>query len=279
MGHQEVVDGLRFGQLERVVHGAALDVVRLPVCREVPVGVVPAGTVLVHAAVAVVVEPFLAKDHPVSPLAGCDRFQDARVTRVGPMRAFARHVLTNLLDRAVAVEVVGTVFIERAVAIFIHRHVPRTGPCTRPVHEVVASVRVDGGHDVERPLVDELGDLVDLAVVLHQVPDGVDAHFPALHLIAVNVGFDVHGRLGGVGTRVGVVDDHRGDVTPPVALADRYVLQELRVRLLERFHVGVEFGRVVPAVEVELHLERALGRRCRRGLGGLAGFRLPGNAG
>ena len=64
-----------------------------------------------------------------------------------------------------------------------------------PLHEVVAAVRIDGGEDVEDPLVDELGDLVDPAVVFHQVPDGVQADLAALDLVPVNVGLDVHGGL------------------------------------------------------------------------------------
>ena len=47
-------------------------------------------------------------------------------------------------------------------------------PAPRALQEVVAAVGIDGRDDVEDALVHELGDLVDAAVVLHQVPDRVE---------------------------------------------------------------------------------------------------------
>ena len=216
--HHEVVDGPGLGELERVVHAPALDVIRLPVGGVVPVRVVPSDRVLVDESVPVVVDPLLPQDDPVAHLAGGHRLHDARVQVADPMRPLAGDVLADRLDLAVPVQVVGPVLVEEAVAVRIHGDVAGAGAASVPVEEVVAAVGVHRGDDVEDALVHHARDLLDAPVVLHEVPDGVERHLRALDLVAVDVGLDGHGGLVHLLPRPGVVDGHDPHVPASEAL-------------------------------------------------------------
>jgi hypothetical protein len=95
------------------------------------------------------------------------------------------------------------------------------------VEEVVAPVRVHGGDDVERALVNERLHPRQRVVVLHQEPDGVEADLPTLDLVAVDVGLDEHPCFAVLGTGVGVVDGHDPEVPSPMALPHGGDLEEL----------------------------------------------------
>ena len=80
----------------------------------------------------------------------------------------------------------------------------------------------------------------------------------------MDVGLDVHGRLAHLRTGIRIVDGHEDDVAAAVALAERRELQHLRPRLGELFEIGLQFGDVVPAVEIEPDLELRVRAGCRR---------------
>ena len=63
------------------------------------------------------------------------------------------------------------------------------------VNPMGSAVRIHTGDDVEGTPVDQLGQFVDDAVALGQVPDRVQADFGALQLVAVDVAVYVHRRL------------------------------------------------------------------------------------
>ena len=55
---------------------------------------------------------------------------DARVVMADAVRAFTGHVLADLLDDAVAIQVIRSVFVGDPVAIVVHRHMLAHGaPC------------------------------------------------------------------------------------------------------------------------------------------------------
>ncbi len=213
-------DAVRLGPREREVPRAALDVLGLPVGRPVPVHVVAAGRVLVDLAVAVVVDPFEAELLVFPLLAGLDGDEQSGV--VGrELEAAVGVLLPHLGDLAVAVEVVVPVLVEQAVAVVVAGRLaaPRAIGRVRPGEPVGPAVGVDRRDDVERLLIQELGDLLDPPVVLGQVPDQIEASLGRLDLVAVDVAIDVHGRLGPVAARLGVVDRHAPHVPPLDALA------------------------------------------------------------
>ena len=73
--------------------------------------------------------------------------------------------------------------------------------------------------------------------------------------------------LAGLRTGVRIVHRQHHDLALAVAQAERRVLQELRPRLLELQEVRLQLGVIVPAVEVEPHLELRIRSR------GVGGFR------
>ena len=121
--HEKVVDRLRFGQLERVIHRAALDVFRLPVGRPVAIAVVAADRILVDAPVAVVVDALAAEQDVVAGLAWRHLLEEPRILRVPPQVPLSRHALEDLLDNAIAVQVVVAVLIRNTIVVIVHRHV------------------------------------------------------------------------------------------------------------------------------------------------------------
>jgi hypothetical protein len=173
-----------------------------------------------------------------------------------------------LLDDAVAVEVVGLVLVDQPVPVVVDRDVARTGVnAGRGFHEVLPAVGIDGRNDVEDPLVNEFRDVVETAVVLHQVPGRVEADLGALDFVAVDVGLDVHGRLAHLRARLGVVDRQDHEVPAFAGLADGLELEELGESVLEPLEVRVKLGDVMPAVKIELDLERWIGGLLAEGRG------------
>ena len=256
---------LASGIWKGIVHGPALDVARLPVARPVPVAVVAARPVLVDQAVAVVVDALLPEHDVIARLAVRHGLEGVRVGPADPVVALPGDALADLLDDAVPVDVLGRVLVEDAVVVVVDRDVARPGVAAGALHEVLPPVGVDRGDDVEDALVDEAGDVVDAAVILHEVPDGVKADLAALDLVAVDVGLDVHAGLTRFGPRRRVVDRHEHEVAAVVALADRLELEEFGEGVPEALHVGVELVGVVPAVEIELDLEGRVGGFLGRG--------------
>jgi hypothetical protein len=106
--------------------------------------------------------------------------------------ALPRDVAPHLLDHAVAVQVVDVVLVGDAVVVVVDRLAARAAARV-DLQEVLAAIGVHRRHDVEHPLVDQLPDARQPIVVLHQVPDRVEAD-PALDLVAVDVGLDVTSR-------------------------------------------------------------------------------------
>ena len=210
--------------------------------------------------------PFLAEQDVVARLAGRHGLQDARVRRALAVLALAGDVLADLLDDAVAVEVVRRVLVERRRRC---RRRPGTWPERAlppgPLHEVLAAVGVDRRERCRRRARRRAGDVGRSG---RSSPSGTRSCRGRPR----RPGSRCRGRwprctcrLARFGPGGGVVDGHEHDVAAVVALADRRVLEELREGLLEPLHVGLELRRVVPAVEVELDLERRSEPRRRRG--------------
>ena len=70
-----------------------------------------------------------------------------------PMGTLSGDVFAHLLDDAVAVQVVGTVFVSDAVAVAVHRHVAGAGAGAGFVEEIIPPVRIHARHEVEHALV------------------------------------------------------------------------------------------------------------------------------
>ena len=79
------------------------------------------------------------------------------------------------------------------------------------IEPVLATVGIHAWHKVKRGAVDELGDRRDFAVVLDEIPHGVEHGLARLNLIAVDAAIDVHGWLVGVDAGLRVVQDERED--------------------------------------------------------------------
>ena len=124
------------------------------------------------------------------------------------------------------------------------------------VEPVLPAVGVNAGQEVERAAVDELGDRLDLAIVLHQIPRGVQHRFRCLNLVAVDVAVDVHRGLVGVAPGLGVVEDEREYRSPLTGLTEFDVGEQRRVRGCERPRLGNELRVVTIVVEAQIALRR-----------------------
>jgi hypothetical protein len=137
---------------QRIGARADLDVLGLPGEAPGAIGVDVADRVLVHQAVAVVVEALVADDHPVAHLAGLEIHEQPRVLGILPLRPLAeRDLLAHEGDVAVAVQVVEAVLVRDSVPIVIDRyhHGAREVGVGRALEPEGPAVGVDDGKDVE----------------------------------------------------------------------------------------------------------------------------------
>ena len=187
----------RFRQGERIFVRAKLEIRRLPVPRPVAVHVVSTDGVFVHRAVAVVIQPFGAEQRVFARL--IDGSLDHQELRKLGMRlpASVRIFDAHRGDGAVIVQIVHVILIGYTVAIVVDglhagaRAVGRLGA----VEPTIAAIGIDGGDQVEHAAVEQLGHLVEAAVLMTEIPRGVGDGFAALDFIAMNVAIDVHARL------------------------------------------------------------------------------------
>ena len=264
LGHRPLGQGLEPDPGKGVFARTALDVGRRPVEAPVAVGVDVARPVLVDLAIAVVVDALLTEHRPFPLLPRLDADHQPRVLGVG-FELAEGVLLAHRADVAVAVEVVGGVFVDEAVLVVVHGNA-QAAVAVRGVgvgHEVESAVDIDDGHDVEAGLVHEARHLRVLAVVPEHVVKEVERNVPALNLVAVHVAVDIHPGLVQDGARLGVVDGQSHDGPAFLALADRLERRQLGIGLVERPEGLVDL--VQRVILVEPQRDRDLGFLRRQG--------------
>ena len=265
--HHPFGNGLQSDPLEGIVAGALLDIPWVPAVAPVAVGVDVALDILVDAAVAVVVEPFVAQEGPFTLFARFDTHHQAVVLGIGPV--LSEGVAdTHLGDVAVAVEVVVQVLVGESVVVVVHGH--PDGPVGAGGvgigKEAGPPVDIHHRHNVVHVAVDSRGDAVVFAVFGEQHIGIVEAHLAGLDLVAVDVAVDPHARFRQLIAGLRVVDDQHHDVAPLLALADRLDRREGGISLVERFERLVHLGIVVVDIEAEGNLDFGGGGCLPRGL-------------
>ena len=215
-----------------------------------------ADAVLVRPAVAVVVDSLRGDD--IIALAGRGPYHQParRIGGIDHHRALARlDLLADLEDEAVAVEVLGRILVEQAVAVVVVRP-DRAAVRLGRVQVQLRAVGVVLDPDVDRLRVDELGERRVLAVAAKDVPGEPEGGLGRRHLARMPVAFDEHGRLVGVLAGGLVRDRDLPDIAPFERLPDGVEIDEVRIIGGPLAQEGRDF--LVGVVVREVHHSRGL---------------------
>ena len=269
MGHDEVAHHPVFQHGERVAIGPMLHVFRLPAPGPIAVRVVVAVAVLVHFAVTVVVDALGVEQRVLSllvGLAGDHQFRKVGVLLPTPVGIADAH----LRDVAVAVQIVGLVLVDQAVAIVVDRPLAaaRRMRAVRLIHVRVARVGTHHRHEVKCPLVEQPRDQLVMAVRLGQEPGRIECDFGPLDFVGVDAAVDPKRRLCSRRSPFGIADCEHPHLAFAVRLAEAFQPAQIGKRLDEPLKQFRRLREIVIAIPLRRHarVRRRAGRFINRRL-------------
>ena len=257
LGKHPIRKRLGLWPAQRIRTRAVLNVLWLPSRREVPIHVIAARAILVDAAIAIVVDPFLASHDPVAVLArsirlwfaryGNHSIGIARIAAVCPKRIGPPH----LGDMTVAIHVVRTIFIGNAIAVIVDGLLSsacriRSVCVGKPLS---ASVRIHQWNEVESAAINQFGDLGNGAIAREQVPRRIQHGLASLDFVGMNSAIDIHGGLGAFVAGLAIVDDHRQERSSQGSGANALHAAQRWIRLRQLKHVRLQRLHITKAVE------------------------------
>ena len=230
-----------------------------PVLGVIAVKVQAADAVLIDPAVAVVVDPLRGNDVVALSVRRPLHEPTGGVVGIDDHGALAgRDLLPDLEDETVTVEILGRVFVEKAVPVVVVR--PDRAPVRLGRVQIkFRAVRIVLDPDVDRLRIDELRQRRVFPVAAEDVPGEPERGLGRRHFSGMPVALDEHGRLVGVLARGLVVDRDLPDVPALEGLADGIEVDDIGIIAGPLAEEGVDF--VVSVIMRKVQLSGGLGFR------------------
>ncbi|MBA7689987.1 hypothetical protein ES703_98506 [subsurface metagenome] len=103
-----------------------------------------------------------------------------------PLRVFLPHGC----DESISIQVFRSIFIRDTILVIVYWYEPGS-VCFSLVDEIIPAVRVHSGNEIKSSFIQEASGQICFAIILQQIPYGIQCDFRSLNLVAVDVAVNV----------------------------------------------------------------------------------------